>query len=206
MKAHIPLVQSSSKAFALMHILIQLFLSICFFFPVVEQFAYTVTLEANDTVYFAYSYPYTLSDLHSYLRSIAADPSHSSHCRQRSLCKTINGNDCPVLTITDFTSNAAEIKQRKAVVLTSRVHSGETCASWIMKGIIDHLLSTTASARALRANFFFKIVPCLNPDGVVVGNYRTNLAGYDLNRCWEEPSKELHPTIYRTKQVRQQRL
>lgn len=30
-----------------------------------------------------------------------------------------------------------------------------------------------------------------NPDGVVVGNYRTNLFGYDLNRKWEGKKTKL---------------
>ena len=41
----------------------------------------------------------------------------------------------------------------------------------------------------------------LNPDGVVVGNYRCNLAGIDLNRVWNEPSRKLHPTIWHTKEL-----
>eukprot|EP00966_Prymnesium_polylepis_P232147 5370430-Prymnesium_polylepis.1 len=39
----------------------------------------------------------------------------------------------------------------------------------------------------------------LNPDGVMVGNYRCSLAGLDLNRMWKEPSKRLTPTIYAAK-------
>lgn len=27
----------------------------------------------------------------------------------------------------------------------------------------------------------------VNPDGVILGNSRCNLAGYDLNRCWKNP-------------------
>jgi murein tripeptide amidase MpaA len=31
----------------------------------------------------------------------------------------------------------------------------------------------------------FKIVPMINPDGVVFGNYRTSLSGKDLNRMFK---------------------
>ncbi len=32
--------------------------------------------------------------------------------------------------------------------------------------------------------------------GVIVGNYRCSLAGQDLNRVYNEPSRKLHPTIF----------
>ena len=51
----------------------------------------------------------------------------------------------------------------------------------------------------LRKLFVFKIVPMLNPDGVVVGNYRCSLAGVDLNRIYRDPLRELFPTIFHTK-------
>lgn len=35
----------------------------------------------------------------------------------------------------------------------------------------------------------------LNPDGVIVGNYRTSLAGVDLNRVYKTPSAQLFPTV-----------
>lgn len=53
----------------------------------------------------------------------------------------------------------------------------------------------------LRETFIFKIVPMLNPDGVVNGNYRCDYIGADLNRRWPNPSKLLHPTIYYTKKL-----
>lgn len=36
----------------------------------------------------------------------------------------------------------------------------------------------------------------LNPDGVIHGNYRTNLAGIDLNRVWDTADKYLAPEIF----------
>lgn len=44
-------------------------------------------------------------------------------------------------------------------------------------------------AKKLRRKFVFKLVPMLNPDGVIVGNYRTNLAARDLNRTYKDPKK-----------------
>ena len=48
-------------------------------------------------------------------------------------------------------------------------HPGETCASWAMQGLIDFLCGTTGRAKILRNTFVFKIVPMLNPDGVIAG-------------------------------------
>jgi len=41
----------------------------------------------------------------------------------------------------------------------------------------------------------------LNPDGVINGNYRWSLAGWDLNRRWNKPSNVIHPTIYNAKKL-----
>ena len=54
----------------------------------------------------------------------------------------------------------------------ARVHPGETVGSWMMKGVIDYLTSECDEVRFLRNNYLFKIIPMLNPDGVICGNYR----------------------------------
>lgn len=71
----------------------------------------------------------------------------------------------------------------------------------MMKGMLDYLTGPSLNAKILRDNFVFKIIPMLNIDGVVNGNSRCNLAGFDLNRCWIEPSKKIQPTIYHMKNV-----
>jgi murein tripeptide amidase MpaA len=104
------------------------------------------------------------------------------------------------LTITSKNTNDA-IK-KKGVVITARVHPGESVASWMMKGVLNFLTDPfNTEAEILRQNFIFKIVPMLNPDGVINGNYRCSLAGCDLNRRWKAPSKVIHPEIYNTKQM-----
>ena len=66
---------------------------------------------------------------------------------------------------------------RKAIILTGRIHPGETNASYVMNGVIEYLVSDDEKAELLRNTFVFKIIPMLNPDGVIVGNYRCSLIG-----------------------------
>lgn len=82
-----------------------------------------------------------------------------------------------------------------------RVHPGETNASWMMRGVIDFLTSTDPDAVTLRSKAVFKIVPFLNPDGVVNGHHRTGLYGVDLNRHWSTPAPDVCPTVYSLKHV-----
>jgi cytosolic carboxypeptidase protein 2/3 len=87
------------------------------------------------------------------------------------LCQTLAGNDVPLLTITNHDS-PIDVRQKQVIVLTGRVHPGESPASWLMRGVIHYLTGSTEAAERLRNQFLFKIVPMLNPDGVIVGNTR----------------------------------
>ncbi|XP_021353355.1 cytosolic carboxypeptidase 2-like isoform X22 [Mizuhopecten yessoensis] len=155
----------------------------------------------NDTVYFAHCFPYTYTDLQDYLLDITNDPVKSKICKQRVLCRTLAGNLVYVLTITSPSQNPEDIKHKKAVVITSRVHPGECNASWMMKGFLDYLTGSSADAKLLRDTFIFKIVPMLNPDGVIVGNYRCSLAGRDLNRNYKTVLKDSYPSVWHTKNM-----
>lgn len=154
---------------------------------------------ASDVMYCAYTHPYTYTDLNRYLRNLEADPAISKRFRRRPLCETLSGNTIEMLTVTSFASDPEAINKRKGVVISARVHPGESNASFMMQGIIDYLTGPSLDAKILRDNFVFKLVPMLNADGVVVGNYRCSLAGLDLNRMWRDPSRRLTPTIYATK-------
>ena len=98
------------------------------------------------------------------------------------MCRSIAGNSVEMLIITNLESSQDEIAERNAIIISSRVHPGESNASFIVEGIIKFLMSDDDDAYSLRQKFVFKIVPMLNPDGVIVGNYRSSLGGHDLNR------------------------
>jgi murein tripeptide amidase MpaA len=70
-----------------------------------------------------------------------------------------------------------------------------------MEGFIEYILGDELEARNLRNTYVFKIIPMLNPDGVIVGNYRCSLSGLDLNRQWQTPSVKLSPEIYAMKEM-----
>ncbi len=67
--------------------------------------------------------------------------------------------------------------------------------------MLRFLLGHSPEAVLLRQHFVFKIVPMLNPDGVACGNTRSSLAGCDLNRRWDDPSIDDHPTIFYTRDL-----
>ncbi|XP_029769641.1 cytosolic carboxypeptidase 2 [Terrapene carolina triunguis] len=155
----------------------------------------------HDTCYFAHFYPYTFSDLQRYLLAVASDPVRSQYCKPRVLCSSLAGNTVYLLTITSPSQNPGATAAKKAVVLSARVHPGETNGSWVMRGFLDFILSDSPDAQLLRELFIFKVVPMLNPDGVIVGNYRCSLAGRDLNRSYRTVLKESFPCIWHTRSM-----
>ncbi|XP_041479529.1 uncharacterized protein LOC121427202 isoform X10 [Lytechinus variegatus] len=151
----------------------------------------------DDTCYLAHCYPFTFTDLCQHLDDLMAQPERRKTMRRDVLCESRAGNSCFLLTVSNF----SEHRPKKGIVVTARVHPGETNASWMMRGLLDFITSSDPIAKELRKCYIFKIIPMLNPDGVIVGNYRCSLAGRDLNRNYRHPKKESFPTVWNTKQM-----
>nr|XP_024658814.1 cytosolic carboxypeptidase 4 isoform X1 [Maylandia zebra] len=167
---------------------------------------FTITFKhSEDVCYLAYHYPYTYSALMAHLKILqkSVDPA-KVFFKQQTLCSTLAGNSCPIVTITACPvsrrwKDLHQMRNRPYIVLTSRVHPGESNASWVMKGTLEFLCSNDLVAQSLREAFVFKIIPMLNPDGVINGTNRCDLNSKDLNRQWSKPDPLLSPTIYHTK-------
>eukprot|EP01062_Namystynia_karyoxenos_P026309 TRINITY_DN2046_c2_g1_i1.p1 TRINITY_DN2046_c2_g1~~TRINITY_DN2046_c2_g1_i1.p1 ORF type:complete len:1113 (+),score=397.60 TRINITY_DN2046_c2_g1_i1:245-3583(+) len=171
---------------------------------------FTITFQHDgDRCYIAYSYPYTFSDLQQYLRALPERiPQLADFFTNQVLCRTVGGNVVNLLTVTNLRRpdgelyTPEEVASRKVVFITARVHPGETCASWMAKGIVDFLCDPhDAQARFLRDRIVWKIVPMLNPDGVINGNHRCSLTCRDLNREWAAPSRIVSPPIFHLKRL-----
>ncbi|XP_047453319.1 cytosolic carboxypeptidase 4 [Mugil cephalus] len=171
---------------------------------------YTLTFTINfkhkeDVCYLAYHYPFTYTAQKAHLKMLqnSVDPT-KIFFRQQILCPTLAGNSCPVVTITACPASSDwkdlyQLRNRPYIVLTGRVHPGESNASWVMKGTLEFLCSNDMVAQILREAFVFKIIPMLNPDGVINGTSRCDVSSEDLNRQWSKPDPTLSPTIYHTK-------
>lgn len=187
--------------------------------------------DQDDSVYFAYNFPYTYSNLLTDLEKIRTDE-YKNIARVDNLCTTLAGNLVPIVTVSKNIRNyipwneelekikrsaagrrnlrakamkdangVKEFDGRRYVVVTARVHPGETNGSFMMRGFLSFIVGASKEAKMLRKHFVFKIVPMLNPDGVLYGNYRCSLLGVDLNRRWKKPNKILHPEIYFLKRM-----
>lgn len=139
--------------------------------------------------------------------------------REDHFCYSLSGVSVPIITITSNVDKVGEQgspvaiqsedfgendlvpvnKYKKYIIVCARVHPGESVASFIMEGFLDFITGPSKEAIDLRRNIVFKVVPMINPDGVIAGNYRSSLSGNDLNRKFSLPNPKLHPEVAQLK-------
>lgn len=70
-----------------------------------------------------------------------------------------------------------------------------------MNGFLKYICSDNDEAKFIRKKIVFKVIPMLNVDGVVAGNFRTSLCGKDLNRQFKTNSTFLIPEVRAVKEL-----
>ena len=170
-----------------------------FFFTL--SFCYHVNkTNINTPIYFALCFPYTYSALQEYLYKLSTIKTNKHKLKFSTLNKTICGNPLDILYITNFTSSST-ISARQSIIFTARVHPGETSGSYVIESVINNLLNNSEESNNLLNKYIFKIIPMLNPDGVIHGHYRNNILGKDLNRMWQDPRDNVTPIYYLKKLI-----
>jgi len=140
-----------------------------------------------NAVFYAYFAPYTYEDHLNYIHQIQ----FSTLVNYQSLGKTVEDREIDFLTIGE------ENPDKKKIWVIARQHPGESQASFFMEGFINRLIDESDPvSRVLLSIATFYLVPLINPDGVVHGNLRTNVAGLNLNREWGNPDPEKAPEVY----------
>jgi len=140
----------------------------------------------HDSIYYAYFEPYSWERHLALLDSAQMHP----YAELVDLGSTVEGRDMNMLVIGDQ-------QAEKKVWVIARQHPGETMAEWFVEGMVEALLdASNPYARQCLQDACFYIVPNMNPDGSVRGNLRTNAAGANLNREWNEPTMERSPEVF----------
>lgn len=165
----------------------------------------------NDNVYFAFCKPYSFTRLHNFYSKIEKKLNKKTermnsgeieyqgkdiYYKREKLVTSLGLLPVDILTIT----SSPTTKNKNYIIITGRVHADETPGSHKVQGIIKFLLGRDKVAIQLKQEYVFLIIPMLNPDGVVMGNSRYSLGGYDLNRCWGNPSQKTQPIVFALKE------
>lgn len=140
-------------------------------------FTFTHTVASNDER-IAFHYPYSWSDVRARLDAWDDHPG----VQRTTIGTSVQGRPIEMLRITDAAMPAAE---KHLFWFTARQHAGEVTGSFMVEALIDEILADTPVGHALRRHAVIYLVPMVNPDGVVAGNYRDNAAGVNLNRVWD---------------------
>ncbi|TNV86843.1 hypothetical protein FGO68_gene16193 [Halteria grandinella] len=175
----------------------------------------------EDTIYFSYSRPYTFSMALHFTKTIAQQQKDNLEKMKQFLklnadevleykifdyqvlTQSLGGVDVPLITITNNLNNTSDqaFLDKKYVIITARVHPGETNSSHVLHEFLRFILSQDRVTNMLRDKLIFKIIPMINPDGVIVGNNRCSFIGKDINRCYQDANAKLTPEIYHLRQM-----
>lgn len=159
------------------------------------------TYTQTGSVYFSYFPPYTY---YQHLELIAKCQ-NSPAAEIRSLGQTLEGRELECVSV----GNGDRV-----CWIIHRQHPGEPMAEYYAEGLLMRLLGLADSAdeennkadgavRTVLSLYRFYIVPCMCPDGSVLGHLRTNSVGANLNREWSNsrdanykaPSAERSPEV-----------
>lgn len=156
-----------------------------------DVLTFEITPEA-DVFYVALHTPFSYEQ---HLDLVCRATSHPG-CVLYACANSVQGRKIEVLQIGSSRSDAP------VIWIISRQHPAETMAEWFMDGLLERLLSSdesVVSELVKRARLF--LVPNMNPDGSVLGHFRTNAPGIDLNRAWDVPCIQSSPEVHGIKSL-----
>lgn len=140
---------------------------------------------AEQQAWFAYFEPYSRAR-HDRLVSQALD--HAG-LQLVAVGRSLEGRDIPLLRFGN-----GEPGKRKLWMIAQQ-HPGEHMAEWFIEGIIHRLQESDSLLQTLMEDADLYLVPNVNPDGAFHGHLRTNAAGRDLNRAWQDADAHSAPEV-----------
>ncbi|KAL0849506.1 hypothetical protein ABMA28_013783 [Loxostege sticticalis] len=163
----------------------------------------------EDVYHFTAAAPYSYSRLQKYLA--IWEKKAQAFATRESIAETTQKRRIDLVTIGSFDLKETDQKEeqpvkgkvvepkKRVVLIIARSHGGEPPSSFICQGLLDYMVSSSEKAVALRNGIVMQVVPMLNPDGVFLGNQRSDLLGSDPNRCWNRATTYAHPALVAVK-------
>ncbi|CAA0118208.1 Uncharacterised protein [BD1-7 clade bacterium] len=148
--------------------------------PVLDDCELSMRLDASlfdgRPLYLARFYPYTYSQLLTFLKTL-----EGHECvDQSSVGRTaVFQESIPYLTI-----RCPDGDDSQVVWIHGRTHPAESGSSFVLEGAITRLLGDMEENRNNSRNLAVYIVPMHNVDGVIAGNYRTTPDSLNLEVLW----------------------
>ncbi|CAD8188775.1 unnamed protein product [Paramecium pentaurelia] len=146
----------------------------------------------NEVIKVAYCVPYTYTQMLEFCWNMQKN---CNHVEKTVFCESLSGVQLPLYTF----SYGNNYQNQKCMIIQARIHPGESNGSWVMQGLLEFLSSQ--QGLKLIKKCVIKVVPMMNPDGVILGNYRTGIAGKDLNRRFKLTDQMLFPTVWAMKRL-----
>jgi murein tripeptide amidase MpaA len=141
--------------------------------------------------HYAYFAPYSMERHHDLIARCTA----GGRAGYEVLGETLDGQPIELLRAGDWHAD------KLPVWIIARQHPGESMAEWWMEGFLERLLDADDPVPAyLLERCAFYVVPNMNPDGTRRGHLRTNAAGVNLNRAWQDPRAETSPEVFHVRQ------
>jgi hypothetical protein len=143
-----------------------------------NRFTYTFAPQAAE-VWFAFGMVHTQRDWERFMLRFDGSP----FVEKGQLAVTRKGRSVEKLRLGCIRS-----EPRHRVLLTARHHCCEMMASYVMEGIVEAVLADNETAKWLRENVEFLVIPFVDKDGVEDGDQGKNRAPRDHNRDYDGAS------------------
>ncbi|HEB53204.1 MAG TPA: hypothetical protein ENI87_08125 [bacterium] len=134
-------------------------------------------------------FPYTVTMKDDLIWSVFGHP------RVRSVVTIGSSQQGRSIQKIELTDGGVPDTQKERVWIHAGIHPAETTSYFVVEGLIDWLLSGDPYAEALLDATLIEIVPMANPDGVYLGNYRTNANSSNLESQWSAPYNSPQPEV-----------
>ena len=134
-------------------------------------------------------FPYTVTRKDALLASVAGHP------RVRSIVSLGSSQLGRPIEKVEWTDSAQADVGKRRVWIHAGVHPAETTGHLMIEGLFQWLASGALEAEVLLDHALIEVVPMANPDGVYLGNYRTNANSSNLEAQWIAPYNSSQPEV-----------